>query len=794
MFLKAIIFLLGLCVPIAFTHLLSVPYLILTFVSISLLLYLYKRAGSPITSPLGSVEDDVRFFKFKQLLQYPAIFLIGILWMNLYSYHTLRWSLSPDLEGKPIIVIGTIQSIPENFSLSERFGFDVNTMSINGQSQKIHTRLELSWYKPYPKNLSIGDRWQLTVKLKRPHALSDPGVMNVDQIAFLEGIRAKGYVVSQAKNQALGVSHYYFIGKIREYFDTQVQSHLGDSPIAGIIRAVTVGDKSGISQEQWGVFQRTGTNHLIAISGLHIGLVSGLFFVFINFVWRCFPLLCLFMPSIRAAALAAILAALVYSGLAGFAVPTQRALVMLIFFMGSLFLKRHLRPWHAWSWSMIVVLILNPLNVLSPGFWMSFIAVGGLILGLSGRLHESGLWWRWGRAQWVMTLAIMPVTLIIFQQASLIAPIANALAIPWVGCIVVPLSLIACFFSFSCKISSVLFYLASKAMLGFWFVLQWLADLPDVSWFHAMPNIFILMAVGVGVIIVLLPAGFPARIIGFLWVLPLVFYQGSVPKANDFNLTVLDVGQGLSSVIQTQHHVLVFDTGADYGDGYDMGSVVLVPYLRSMGIKQVNTLVVSHGDNDHIGGAASLLKVFPANDIDTSVPERFSKMKLEKSILKTCLEGQSWDWDGVHFQFLYPTPTLLGMDNNSSCVLKISNGVQAVLLTGDIEKPAEDYLVANEMSALKSSILVAPHHGSKTSSTLPFVQAVDPRAVIFPIGYLNKFKFPSSSVFALYQSLHVETFDTAAEGAITFNLTQSALFPSPLLYRRHHLKFWMVSS
>jgi competence protein ComEC len=771
MFLEAIFFLIGICIPTRFEHLANATEIIFLSAAAFGLFFLYKMTR-------------------RVFLKWIFIVLLGTLWLTVFSEYQSHWQLLPNLEGKNVMMQGTIQSIPEKRLLSQSFEFQAKNLTINAVEEPVNALLALSWYKPYP-SLKVGDEWQLQVRLKRPHGLSNPGSFDFDQSDFFKGIRAKGYVVNGSANQLLYSNKSHdIVGRVRQRLDAAVQKHLGDNPMTGIIRAVTVGDKSGITQAQWTVFQRTGTNHLIAISGLHIGLVSGLFFALVNFCWRCFPRLCLRMPSIRVAAFAGILAAFIYSALAGFEVPTQRALIMLIFFMGSLLFKKRLRPWHAWSWAMIVVLIVNPLNVLSPGFWMSFIAVGGLIYGLSGRLQEHGLWWKWGRAQWVMTLAIMPVTIIVFQQASLVAPLANALAIPWVGLIVVPLSLVACFFSFSWTISSVLFYVASKAMQGFWFVLKTLSSFPEVAWLHAMPNLYILTITVFGVFILLSPKGLPGRMLGALCLLPLIFYQAPRPAMNDFSLTLLDVGQGLSSVIQTKNHVLVFDTGADYGDGFNMGSVVLIPYLRDRGITHLDTLVVSHGDNDHIGGAASLLQQFPAKQVFTSVPDRFKTILPASSALSLCLSGQSWVWDGVSFQFLFPVPSLLGLDNNSSCVLKISNGTHSVLLTGDIEKPAEEYLVAHEKNDLSADILVAPHHGSKTSSTPDFIEAVNPKIVLFPVGYENKYHFPSSSVVARYQAMGVQAYDSSHDGAISFELSQASALPAPSLYRLSHWRFW----
>lgn len=287
-----------------------------------------------------------------------------------------------------------------------------------------------------------------------------------------------------------------------------------------------------------------------------------------------------------------------------------------------------------------------------------------------------------------------------------------------------------------------------------------------------------------GIVILLLPRGFPGRILGIVFLLPMMFYQVSKPQSGEMWLTLLDVGQGLSTVIQTQHHTLIFDTGPKLSANFDMGASVVVPFLRSANISRIDKLVVSHGDNDHIGGASAIIKQFPVAVIKTSVPD------LLGSQAELCLRGQSWEWDGVNFKFLYPTNEFLNLGNDSSCVLQISNQQQTILLTGDIEKFAEKNLLSIDAANLKSDILIAPHHGSKTSADLHFIKNVKPSYVLYATGYRNRYHFPHALVVERYTDLGVKQLNTVETGAIQFRIKQNAELNKPLLYRIINKHYW----
>ena len=330
-----------------------------------------------------------------------------------------------------------------------------------------------------------------------------------------------------------------------------------------------------------------------------------------------------------------------------------------------------------------------------------------MIYSFSGRLGKGGLWWKWGRAQFVVVLGLMPLSLLLFQQFSLISFVANIIAIPVVGFVIVPLSLVG-----SLTGIKWLLIIAEKIMSWLWIYLQWLSSYHFLVWHHAVVNGWVLAAALIGILLLLAPRGIPRRWLGVIWLLPLFFYQPCGPKPGQVWFTLLDVGQGLASVVRTEHHVLIYDTGPKYNDNFDAGSAMVVPFLQHFAINKVDMLVVSHGDNDHIGGSQSILSMLQVNHILTSVPDRFPNHNAQY-----CRTGQTWQWDGVKFNILSPSGNLGLQGNAASCVLKITDGKNSILLTGDIEALTEQILVKNYLNELKSSILVAPHHGSNSSST-----------------------------------------------------------------------------
>jgi competence protein ComEC len=692
-----------------------------------------------------------------------VFFLMGIATFHLSFNHYQAHLLPHSLEKKTVTVEGIIVTIPVTGGRRSHFEFQAQSLQFEGKKIKWPRRLMLSWY--YPKqHPRAAEHWRLSVRLKRPHGLHNPGGFSFEHWCMLHGISAKGYIYAKGHNHRLSQAPSFSLLHWREVLWRLINKKISDIKIAGLVGALSIGVKSGVDKEIWKVFRLTGTSHLMAISGLHVGIMAGLFFFIFAFVWRWIGWGLVIFPDKVIGAVGGILFAILYSALAGFSVSTLRADIMLSTMMGAMMIKRQYKPWHGLSLAALCVLLFNPFNVLSPGFWLSFIAVAMILWVSVNRLRLSQIKWKSVRAQGAIFFGLFPVCLYLFQQNSLISPFANAIVIPWMGVAVIPFAVLGVLISFvSSYLSFIVLGWVCLNLKGVLFFLTLLSHLPLASLTFSIPVVWIACLALLGLMILLLPKGLSIRFLGIFYLFPLIFYRVPHPKTGTFQVTMLDVGQGLSVVLQTANHVLVYDTGGSVGANDDMGQRVLLPYFNAQHMTHFDMLMISHGDDDHIGGAHSLLSMYPADRILTSVPKRFKKAE-------QCLAGQHWQWDGVNFKVLYPNPNYVGLGNNSSCVLKVTAGLQSVLLTGDIEKKAEAYLVEHEKTQLKSTLLIAPHHGSKTSSTLRFLQAVNPKEVWFSTGYLNRFHFPAKKIVGRYNQMRVKQLNTAKSGAIVMVL------------------------
>lgn len=707
----------------------------------------------------------------------------GFLWSACHGHWSLQPGLEPDLEGREISITGLVVSLPQQEPNRVRFVFTPDSALLAGEPVRVPARLRLNWYNDYPERLKPGQRWHLLVKLKRPWGMMNPGGFDYEAWLFQQGIRAAGYVRRSEKNRLLSESFWSApIQSVRSDLYQRLMKALGEHPAKGIIIALALGERDAISNDQWEVLLASGTNHLVAISGLHVGLVAGLVFFLVRLIWRLCPRCCLRLPAPKAAALAALLAGLFYAALAGFSIPTQRAMLMLAIVLGAILWQRPLAPWRSLFLALWLVLLWQPMAVLSAGFWLSFTAVALILFGMSGRLSSSGLWWKYGRVQWLVSFGLMPLVLLFFQQGSLSAPLANLIAVPLVGFLVVPLTLLG------------------TAVLPLWntggeMLLQGAAILVQWSWpalkgladyvprlMHLAPG-WTLLPAFLGVIWLLLPRGWPLRSLGIALLLPALLMHPPAPVGGTAEFTLLDVGQGLATVVQTQRHTLVFDTGPRFPSGFNTGDAVLLPFLRERGISKVDTLIVSHGDIDHIGGARALSDGIPVLRILTSVPH-----KIDWAEREACQRGESWHWDGVDFSLLHPPgPHKNGPGNDESCVLKVTAGGDSLLLPGDIEAPAERELLSTA-AGVQAQVLVAPHHGSKTSSTRAFIEAVQPHWVLYPVGYRNRYGFPRPEISTRYRQAGVHELESFQSGAISMTLGNGGLEPQS--WRNSARRYW----
>jgi len=704
-----------------------------------------------------------------------AWFLSGFLYVAVYVLLNAPAPLIAELESKPIDIVGYISGLPNKNSHRIRFDF-----ILDPPQQGLPDKIRLNWYS-VKKSLQAGQYWQFTVKLKRPHGMLNPYGFDYEQWLFTQNIGAVGYVRKSNGLLARDLAFSEFISHWRQKISEQIDKVIKKSPQRALIKALAIGIRDEIDDEAWRLFRRTGTVHLLAISGLHIGLVATLVYFFSHWIWARIGVLRITPQTV--AAYSALLIALFYAALAGFSVPTQRALVMLIVVMFSIIYQRHIKLTDSLSFALLIILIINPLSVLSSGFWLSFCAVSLILYTHAKRLGKTSLVLRVTKIHFLSALGLAPLLMLFFQQVSIIAPVANFIAVPVVSLGLIPLILISIPLLFiQPLIAAQLLTWVEKILAYGVAFLNALNELPFASWQHfAISGWQALFAI-LGLLLFFTPRGFPARSLSLILILPLTFIKPIQLKPTEFKMTLLDVGQGLATVVQTKNHSLVFDTGAKYSDSFDMGKMVLLPFLHGVGLETLDVLIVSHADNDHIGGANSVLENIDVKQIYTSVPEKFASHKPIK-----CKAGQQWQWDGVLFQMLSPIK-YNSFGNNNSCVLKISSQHGSILLTGDIEASAEKNLVKYTKKSLASDILIAPHHGSKTSSTVAFLKQVNPDWVLIPSGYKNRFKFPHAPVLQRYQQLGIKWKSTANEGALTVEFNQQGINISS--YRQQNRRYW----
>ncbi len=698
--------------------------------------------------------------------------LIGFSYTAIYKSHTLAWELPNAWEGQSLIARGVIQSIPIEDQFGQRFTFQLQKLQNQQAIIQRKSSIHLTWNTN--KKLNVGDVYQFQVKLKRIHGLNNPGGFNYAAWALQNDLRASGSVDAKAPQRFL--YHSYSsepLNQFRQYLKIKIMQILPTSATSGWLLALMLGERDQAPAEQWEILRATGTNHLMAIAGLHIGLASGFIYTIIYWLWRRSQTLVLVYPAQLAASWASLISAWLYGAMAGFSLPTQRACIMLTVYLGAKILRQSLPAWHAWLLALAIVLLLNPLSSMSESFWLSFTTIALIIFGMQGRLAPHGWWWHWGRVQAVICIGLMPLSFYFFQQASLVSILANSIAIPWLGFLILPFCLLTLsFVSISPSMAFFTLYLADNSLQLLWQLLTWFSHLHFAVWTAPINSIYLLFVTMVGCLLLLLPRGTPGQWMGLVWLAPLVLHQAPTPAKNQFWLTVLEVGQGLSLVIQTEHHQLVYDAGPKLGAQLDMGESVVVPYLHFAGIKTIDMLIISHGDNDHVGGAAAVLKQIPTSKVLTSAPE-----KIPSHIADLCTAGASWKWDGVTFTMLYPFANAPAMGNDSSCVLKVDNGRYSALLPGDIEKYAENKLLTYAASHLQANILIAAHHGSKTSSQLAFIKAVHPQYVIYSTGYRNRYHFPHPSVTSRYAEEQIFQLNTVETGAIRFETGEENLIP-----------------
>lgn len=711
-----------------------------------------------------------------------AAFTAGVCWAWFNAAGRIETDLPQHVEGADVLIRGYVASLPDG-ATDPQFVFDVYEARAG-----IPPRVRLTWYRvsssPQP-----GEPWQLRVRLKRRNGLANPGGFDFEAHLFRDGIGATGYVRDDPGNRRLGApSIRYAVLRVRAWIASRIAAAAHDPTLLGVVQGLAVGDTRQMSTEQWRVFAATGTTHLMAISGLHIGMIAALAAWLGGNIVRLRNAQGRGWAAMHGHALAGAGAALGYSLLAGMSIPTQRTLVMLCIFFATRWRRRELAIGHVLSLALIVILLIDPFAPLAAGAWLSFGAVAVILLSVAGRLQPEGLVRDFGRVQLAVTLGLIPVLIAAFGSVSLISPIVNLAAVPLFTLVLVPAVLIGTLASIIyLPAGSVLLVIPTSVLNAVWPVLERLADLPLAVWYFPQPSPLAFAALLVGVLFLLLPGIAPVRFAGALLCLPAMLNRPPAPAAGDFDLTLLDVGQGLAVVVRTRSHVLLYDTGPAFQSGRNAADGVVLPYLRHLGLGRIDTLMVSHGDIDHAGGLETLVAALPISRVVLGPSVRPSPGRAE-----LCRRGQRWTWDGVEFEILHPepehyAPMAYSKDNDSSCVLRIQSPAGRALLTGDIEAQGEGQLLQYAPGPV--DLVVVPHHGSRTSSSPALVETLIPQVALVSAGYRNRWNLPQADVVERWRAHAARDLSTAQSGAIQVSFVSG----EPLRvqeYRRDQRRYW----
>ncbi|MFZ3323774.1 MAG: DNA internalization-related competence protein ComEC/Rec2 [Usitatibacter sp.] len=700
--------------------------------------------------------------------------LTGFGWAAWRAEIRLADALPAAEEGEDIAIEGIVASLPQVTPGGARFVFDVE--SVETRDAVVPGTISLAWYAERvkgsdesvaPPQLVAGDRWRLTVRLKRPRGLANPHGFELEPWALERGIRATGYVRARIAPQHAGPRAEgwpYTLHRWRGQIRDAMAARLGDERFRGVLVALAIGDQDSISQDDWEVFWRTGVGHLMSISGLHITMLAALAGTIAFFAWVRVPALALRVPARKAAVIVGVMTALAYSLMTGYAVPAQRTFAMLAVVAACVLADRHGSPSRVLAAAAFGVTVLDPWAMLSPGFWLSFGAVASIFYavalraGRPGRIHAALV------EQLAVTLAMMPMMIALFQQVSLVSPIANAFAIPVVSLVVVPLTLAGAFLPFPLLLDG-----AHGVMEMTMVPLEWLASSPLATLETHEPVPWTVVAALVGCAWLLAPRGVPMRSAGAFWIAPMFLVVPPSPANGEAWLDVLEVGNGLAVVVRTASHALVYDTGPSWNADADSGNRIVVPFLRGEGIA-LDGVVVTHADDDHSGGAYSIAHARPSAWLVTSVEDEGLHAAFASA--RRCEAGDRWRWNGVTFEMLHPpvsiysTETVKRKENDRGCVLRVATAGASILLTADVEARAESEMLKRDVAALRSSLMLVPHHGSKTSSTPAFIDAVAPGVAIASVGYRNRFHHPNEAVVARYAERGIEFHRTDREGEI----------------------------
>ena len=699
------------------------------------------------------------------LLLCVALALLAFGTTSLRATQRLSAQLAPALEGRDLLLIGIVDQMPQVSPDGVRFVLAAERAFDTGAAVQVPARVSLVWLygladdgsaATLRPDVRAGQRWQVPVRLRRPHGAMNPHGFDGELWLFEQEIGATGTVrgaLAGPRPALLDETQRRPIERARQALRDAVVLRVADARLGGVLAALAVGDQAAISRADWDLFRDSGVAHLMSISGLHITMFAWLAGGLVAWLWRRSTRACLWLPAPHAGRWGGLVAATLYALLAGFGVPAQRTLLML----AAVVLLRSAGV--RWPWPLVLlgvavcVVAFDPWALLQAGFWLSFAAVGLLMAHdpLQAPAVPGGAvaWLRATlRAQVVATLGLAPLSLAFFQQLSLVGLIANLLAIPWITLLVTPLALLGVAWPW-------LWHAAAAALGPLVSLLQWLTDWPAAVWHVPAAPAWAVACGLLAAVLGLLPLPWRLRVLALPLALPLLWPALARPPAGQFEMVVLDVGQGTAVLVRTHSKLLVYDAGPAYARDADAGQRIIVPLLRARGEARIDRLVLSHRDTDHVGGAESLRSALPIGSWHTSLAAGHP-LRAVASVHEPCEAGQRWSWDGVDFEFLHPRADELARETKSnavSCVLRVLDAAgRSALLAGDIEAPQEAALVSRLGDQLRSDLLLVPHHGSRTSSTAPWLDAVRPQVAMVQAGYRSRFGHPAPEVLARYQA------------------------------------------
>ncbi len=705
-----------------------------------------------------------------------ACLLVGLVWTLVAARGGLEHRLDAARDGQDFHVIGWVDDFVNRNAASTTFSLHVDAAELVADGESVNlSRLRLTWYEDRPQ-IEPAMRLELIARLKQPRGLRNPGGFDYERWLYLSGYSATGYVrsgkVSSASSGELAPRWL----RVRAAIESRIYAAAESPDAAALLSALVIGNRTGFSEEMWSSFRRTGTSHLVAISGLHIGLVATLVFVLVGAaVRRAGHVISAY--DIEIAATMSAIAALSYAALAGFALPTQRALTMCLLALIVLARRCYTSAPTGFSTALIAVILIDPLATLTASLWMSFAAVAVLLVVVSAHRRMASsvpvAYRQWLRRlrdllviQTLLTMALAPFVLGFFTEFSAIALAVNLIAIPVFSFFLVPATLVAVLVTVLLPGLSVGISLMALAAGWALDLLRWCAEIPWATFGPISAGVSSVALAALGVGLALPWHEFPGRRLGWLAIAPLLFPFADVPDEGELNLIVLDVGHGLAVIAETKAHRLLYDAGAYSRSGFDTGERVVLPVLRKRPHPGLDRLIVSHADIDHLGGAPAVLAAYPNAHV-TRGPD------VEGLSGEVCADGQSWIWDSVKFEILHPSPGFEGTGNDGSCVLKIVAGHQSALLTGDIELRAERTLYTRH--DLRAEVVVVPHHGSATSSSEEFVDRVAPEVAVVSAGYRNRWGFPRAEVRRRWAGAGAQLLVTGDAGAIEVTFSSGGL-------------------